>query len=455
MTPTLLVIAALAAVSFVAPATAQTRPASPAAPQLVIAPGKTAAVGSVASDNACERMFEPTSPMAMLGTLADDYLGNLLAPLTGQPAQKPRVAAPAEKELRAKFKQMSRTSTWLPIEAEEWMGEAMMDKVVLVPEADEREGRRAADYARVRDLFQRLVAALPSDQAYNFRLRFSADPSTNLTTVPGGTIVVNAGVLPHPDALVTALLAHEIAHVTKRHYTRQIQGYLADTVTVAEVVKAVSAGQAQKLRWKSWAAGIGTLDKLFSNFYSDQELEADACIPRLVKAANLPYEPPAHAFRAWALADAATAANPPQNRPAAKAAPGASRLPGDAGTDRRPFEMRHPRSDERVTVLAASLQYWRARDASMSTAGAAAVRLGGSKPTAGAGDSAAPPAAAETSAEATRPPAGAQGLADGAPKESSNLFGDLAKRVKRGAQRLAEEVGKPNPNKNDDPPVGN
>lgn len=453
MNSILLVIAALAAVSYVAAATAQTRPATPAAPQIVIAPGKTAAVGSVASDNACERMFEPTSPMAMLGTLADDYLGNLLAPLAGNQPQRPRKAVPAEKELRAKFKQMSRTSTWLPIEAEEWMGEAMMDKVALVPEAEELEGRRAADYARVRDLFRRLVAALPADQAYNFRLRFSADPSTNLTTVPGGTIVVNAGVLPQPDELVTALLAHEIAHVTKRHYTRQIQGYLADTVTVAEVVKAVSAGQAQKARWKSWAAGIGTLDKLFSNFYSDQELEADACIPRLVKAANLPYEPPAHAFRAWALADSVAASAPP-NRPAAKAAPGASRQAGDAA-DRRPFEMRHPRSDERVQVLAASLQYWRARDASMSSAGAAAVRLGGSRPSEPAGDSTAPPPAAETRPDATKPPAGAQGLADGAPKESSNPFGDFAKRVKRGAQRLAEEMGKPNPNKSDDPPVGN
>lgn len=449
-----LLLAALVAAASIAPAAAQTRPATPAAPQLVIAPGKTAAVGSVASDNACERMFEPTSPMAMLGTLADDYLGNLLAPLAGNQPQKPRKAAPPEKELRAKFKQMSRTSTWLPIEAEEWMGEAMMDKVVLVPEADELEGRRAADYARLRDLFRRLVAALPADQAYNFRLRFSADPSTNLTTVPGGTIVVNAGVLPQPDELVTALLAHEIAHVTKRHYTRQIQGYLADTVSVAEVIKAVSAGQAQKLRWKSWAAGIGTLDKLFSNFYSDQELEADACIPRLVKAANLPYEPPAHAFRAWALADGAAASNPPQNRPAAKAAPGASRPAGDT-TDRRPFEMRHPRSDERVQVLAASLQYWRARDASMSTAGAAAVRLGGSKPSAPADDSAAPPPAAETRPDATKPPAGGQGLADGAAKESSGFFGDITKRVKRGAQRIAEEMGKPNPNKSDDPPVGN
>lgn len=432
----------VAAAAFAAASTVAMAQTSPTTPKLTIAPGKQAAVASVATDNSCERMFEPTSPLTMVGSIADSYLGGLLAPLTGTVPTKARNTAQAEADLRKQFKERSRTTTWLPVEAEEWMGETMMTKVILVSEADEREGRRAADFARVREVFQQLVAALPPDQAYKFTLRFSGDPSVNLTTLPGGMIIVNSGLLPHKTELVTALLAHEIAHVTKRHYTRQIQGYLADTLTVSEIVKAVTAGQAQKARWQTWAAGIGTLDKLFSKFYADQELEADACIPRLVKAANLPYEPPAKAFSVWALADAAAVSKAAPTRAATPVVAG--RNAAATGDERGFFEMKHPRSDERVQVLAASLQYWRARDASMRTAGVGAVRIGGSTASTGQqGDASATASPPGTAAATDKPPSAAHGLTDGGAKEPQSSLSDLAARIKRGAKRVVEEVGKP------------
>jgi len=209
------------------------------------------------------------------------------------------------------------------------------------------------------------VAALPADQPYRFRLRFSPDTSENLVTIPGGTVVVNTGVVQKEPDLIAALLAHEIAHVTKRHYTRQIQGYIADTVTVSEVVQVVGTGGVSKERIGAWFGGVTYLDQLFTKFYADQELEADSCIPRFVKAAGYSEEKASNAFMTWVMASAA-AASPDAGQGK------------EAKQDRAPFEMRHPPSEDRVTALTSSKQHWSARDPKVASTSSSPLQTKGS-----------------------------------------------------------------------------
>ena len=367
---------------------------------------------SVARDALCERLFEPTGPLELVQESVKGVLQSLLGTLTTALQQGTGSQTPKSSELANHFGRLARTTTWLPVEAEEWLGEAMLEKVSTVPPHEELEGRYARDYERIRNLFRRLVEALPSDQAYKFRLVFSPIPSTNLTTMPGGIIIANAGLLRQAEALVTALLAHEIAHVTKRHYTRQIQGYLADTLTVGEVLSALSRPQQSRDRWITWGRGIVTLEQLFTRFYADQELEADACIPRLVKAAGLPYEPPFRAFQLWALGSNTTATG--------------------EGEDRRFFELRHPAGPDRQAILERSFVYWEARQARMLSAGAGSTRLGGQAPE------------ARSPSESTGPdpasgPTGAAGAGNSTPvARGGALLGGLLDRLRKPAEGAVE-----------------
>lgn len=408
-----------------APPTApKPRPQAQPPAQAPALPGKgKVELAAVAQDERCEKVFEPTSPL----TMAADVIGGWATAAMQQQQQGGR--KPVEQEMRARFKAMSRTQTWLPIEIEEMLGDTMLEKKSLVNEAETQTGRNAPKYQRTRALFDRIVGALPPDTAYRFRLHFSRDTSLNLEALPGGHVVVNTAALDAKPELVAALFAHEIAHVTKRHYTREIQGYIADTVTVTEVVSALASGKPDKQRAAAWFAGVHYLDKLFSKFYEDQELEADACIPRLLKAAGVEYEPAILAFEEWAL-DRRTTAN----------------------QGRAFFERRHPHSDKRVTVLKASGGHWRVREARMAEAGEGGKRLSAPADEAEATRSSLAPDPALTAGERSdagraSAPAPAAAKADGAAESKS---GSIFDRARRSLRKLADDAGKA-PTQQDDP----
>lgn len=396
--------------------------ATPPAPPALPRKGKVE-LAAVAQDERCEKVFEPTSPL----TMAADLISGWATAAMRQQQQGGR--KPVEQEMRARFKAMSRTQTWLPIEIEEMLGDTMLGKKSLVDEAEMQTGRNAAKYQRTRALFERIVGALPPDTAYRFRLHFSRDTSLNLEALPGGHVVVNTAALDAKPELVAALFAHEIAHVTKRHYTREIQGYIADTVTVTEVVSALASGKPDKQRAAAWFTGVHYLDKLFSKFYEDQELEADACIPRFLKAAGVDYEAAMLAFEQWALD---------------------RRMPAHQG--RAFFERRHPHSAKRVTVLKASGGHWRGRQARMAEAGEGGKRLGAPADDAGAARSSlapdpAPAADERSDAGRASTPAPAATQTEGAAEPKS---GSILDRARRSLRKLADDAGKA-PTSQDDP----
>lgn len=426
-----------------------------------------AVVGSVATDANCERVFEPTSPASLLRDLTGDVVGAQLKPwLDALSGRRPDAAAPDPKaHLRQILRTRARATVWLPIEIEEKIGDHMASSMSFITASEVAE---SPVLLRVSDIFDRLIKALPPDNAYKFRLRFAESESANMTALPGGIVVVNTGMLPRKiddfnDNKYVALLAHEIAHVTKRHQTREMQGYIADTMTVAELVRGLQGGKSQLEKAVNIFSGIATLDQLFSRFYADQELEADACIPRLVKAAGFDPQPPAFAFRDWALAQfmpkpetpapaaaglpksvssdlraAAPAGRPAKPTPrseqgglvSGRAATGPTQpVPGATAAGglndpnaRALFENRHPPTEERIKILAASLQFWAVRDPTMRTAGDGSVRLTGS--TAGPED------ISET------PAAGGQAAA------GSNTAGGLLRSLTSGRDRLADKIRK-------------
>lgn len=100
----------------------------------------------------------------------------------------------------------------------------------------------AEEQAQPREVFARLLAALPRDarDAHDFTLEFlqmrGAGP--NAFALPGGTVVMtDAFVRQFPDADVQAgVLAHEIGHVVERHGMRQLYRSLGTYVLITMIL---------------------------------------------------------------------------------------------------------------------------------------------------------------------------------------------------------------------------
>jgi len=73
------------------------------------------------------------------------------------------------------------------------------------------------------ELARPLLAAVPG-QPWAFKLHIAKDGTLNAFALPGGHVVVNTGLLLAADRPeeVLAVLAHEIAHVTRRHALQQM-----------------------------------------------------------------------------------------------------------------------------------------------------------------------------------------------------------------------------------------
>ena len=96
------------------------------------------------------------------------------------------------------------------------------------------------------DLGHRLVAARP-DSNWEFEFFAMGDPSVNAFALPGGFVGVNMGLilLTQSESELAAVLAHEISHVTQRHFTRSIAGQQRSMLyTLAALAVAIAASRA-------------------------------------------------------------------------------------------------------------------------------------------------------------------------------------------------------------------
>ena len=152
--------------------------------------------------------------------------------------------------------------------------------------------KRAAEFDRilfrfgwaVRDVAQRLMRALPQGSPflpYNFEV--TADSTGTFlepTAFPGGAIFIPAGLIleTRDEAEFAGTLAHAMAHVLGRHYTRE------------ETKSAIARMAAGPLRSVPVAAGLDrSIDATLLQFHSSLESEADRIAVGLTSTAG--YDP--------------------------------------------------------------------------------------------------------------------------------------------------------------------
>lgn len=117
--------------------------------------------------------------------------------------------------------------------------------------------------AAVREIGQRLTAG----SVYDYRWYVLADPAVNAFAVPGGHVVVYAGLLLEADSAeeVAGVLAHEVQHVERRHSLRGVVHALG-----WQALLGLALGDLSGSVWGSMAYELGRL-----RFGREQEIAAD------------------------------------------------------------------------------------------------------------------------------------------------------------------------------------
>lgn len=125
--------------------------------------------------------------------------------------------------------------------------------------------------AQIAQITNRLLAALPEeDKRFNYRVHISERQEVNAFALPGGHIVIFSGLILEAESAeeVAGVIAHEMAHVAKRH---TIRGFV-QAVGLSCALWAVAGAENSEVAWMVQDYGAAYGSKKFSR---DDEREAD------------------------------------------------------------------------------------------------------------------------------------------------------------------------------------
>lgn len=264
-------------------------------PMVVAAQGKAAdtvrvgrkmvTLSSVEGDGKCTQMVAPYELTSNLGELLRvgategiKSLGSLFGQGGTTAAGKHKVSEP----VRAAAIRMN----WLPMTLEVAYGEhylgVMRDGGMLL----ERDGGSAKLYAQADALLASALQNVKEPHPYNFQIHIRASNDGNALALPGGFLFLDANLLRNPkhQNLVNLALAHEVAHVLRRHETRALQARIVDTISLTGGVTDLLNQLQDITRGSNEILKLIVSSKLqFERHKIDQELQSDACGVRLAQ----------------------------------------------------------------------------------------------------------------------------------------------------------------------------
>lgn len=205
--------------------------------------------------------------------------------------------------IRPQLKQLSKQVIWLPVEAENVIGNEMIRMANYRDWQPTNKSQRAFVDGPLKQSFNELKAFSNGElkSPLNFQMRLIRDDnSRSAEMLPGGTLIIPSGLVStlagqeDADQTLAFILAHEFSHALRRHTTKSIQGRLVDGLMIAEVFNKQFKGTMAQLSslnssnlsqlFNLSAQGVGqiiggvcTTEKWFTAFDQTQELEADTC----------------------------------------------------------------------------------------------------------------------------------------------------------------------------------
>lgn len=219
---------------------------------------------------------------------------------------------PKDREI---LKFMSTDMLWIPVPVEEQIGNALLlasSKQITQIDRESNEEIYAKTIAMVRDLAK---TAPPNPFEIRLFLLKKGSPSS----LAGGVIFLDSLTLngvfddgtPEAEEKGRFVIAHEMAHIHKRHRAKQIQQVMVDSDAGLTLMRQIIArGKAGPGTYsveavKGWIQTTTAIPKVAEDLMKkneqygrDQELEADACATAMMMNGNLGN--PLRAFRGYA-----------------------------------------------------------------------------------------------------------------------------------------------------------
>ncbi len=190
------------------------------------------------------------------------------------------ISAPGMDEFLQTAKDKARKLNWMPMRQEVQYGRALHEQRLESGSnlfERSKKGRVKRLYAKADEILKRVLLEINEQHPYQFKLFLINNDEINAEALPGGYLYVNTGVLESDYAEL--VFAHEIAHVLRRHQTRETQSKLIGTVETVQDLKDLLDNRTPDVAQTVKRAVL--LHGLFLNYSQQQELQADACSVRI------------------------------------------------------------------------------------------------------------------------------------------------------------------------------
>ena len=234
-------------------------------------------------DYFCKDMVDEFRVYGSIKNIFESGAGRLGSWMSGVSEGETTTAASSEAEVQKildEAKLTAKRTNWMPLSIEQLYGDAIHDRrLTQAPEVISRKvkGRKARLYKSADELLDKLLAGIPEEHPYEFKLFLISDAGVSAEALPGGYLYLSTGALN--KGMAELVLGHEIAHVTKRHTTRELQARLIDSVSTVDDLKSLMTEREPGQIIKRAKA----LEGRFLSYSRQQELQSDACAVRLVK----------------------------------------------------------------------------------------------------------------------------------------------------------------------------
>jgi Zn-dependent protease with chaperone function len=187
-------------------------------------------------------------------------------------------------DIEKTMRDVSKKYVWLPMPVEQAIGKQLFDQV----QRDNKVLERNANYkTQFYDKADAAFAAAKREYKVPFDLQLfiveRKEPRINAEALPAGYVLLDrAAASQLDDDALRLILGHEIAHVAKRHNSKQVQQRLIDMGVARQMFERLMKGAKPDELVNMFKDGsiIKKFGGNFAEYQRDQELQADACAIR-------------------------------------------------------------------------------------------------------------------------------------------------------------------------------
>jgi Zn-dependent protease with chaperone function len=193
-----------------------------------------------------------------------------------------KIAMGAKVDLSEAITQVSKSHVWIPLKIEQAIGDQLHAKKMRENTFLPREGKvNLKQYKAADDALEAAKASYKS-MPYDLQLHIVEGKDINAEAIPGYLYVQRKAVTDLGPEALQLVVGHEIAHVAKRHNSKQLQQRLIDVGIAQQLFEKMLKGT-QPDQLLQFVQGESVLQKftgVFAAYQQEHELQADGCAIR-------------------------------------------------------------------------------------------------------------------------------------------------------------------------------